>query len=134
MKFALEQPPIPLSDRIIPLSYLQNEVHSCPMSQTLNWGKSPLQTQTYNDCESGLLSWQTKRDSNSISVTLRTHPLGTGCISFRDSKSQMRDYPRGGLVILHGIGDDILLVKVGERFVKANDALKGRQGIRLFWR
>ncbi|KAI7973147.1 hypothetical protein EIK77_004424 [Talaromyces pinophilus] len=37
--------------------------------------------------------------------------------------------PRGGLVILHGVDDDIVLAKASERFVeKAKDALKGRQG------
>lgn len=37
--------------------------------------------------------------------------------------------PRGGLVILHGLEDDVVLVEASERFVnKARDALKGKQG------
>lgn len=37
--------------------------------------------------------------------------------------------PRGGLVILHGLEDDVVLVEASERFVnKARDVLKGKQG------
>lgn len=37
--------------------------------------------------------------------------------------------PRGGLVILHGVDDDMVLVESSERFVnKARDVLKGKQG------
>jgi acetyl esterase/lipase len=46
----------------------------------------------------------------------------------RLEKSDAR-LPSGGLVILHGVDDDIVLAKASERFVeKARDALKGRQG------
>jgi len=38
--------------------------------------------------------------------------------------------PRGGLVIIHGVDDDVVLPEVSERFVnKARVALKGRQGV-----
>lgn len=62
------------------------------------------------------------RDSESSPTRDRLYQLS------RLEKADAR-LPRGGLVILHGVDDDIVLVKASERFVeKAQDALKGRQG------
>ncbi|KAF7587449.1 hypothetical protein BBP40_007220 [Aspergillus hancockii] len=37
--------------------------------------------------------------------------------------------PRGGLVVIHGVDDDVVLAKVSKRFVhKARETMKGRQG------